>query len=587
MRRTVLSLLSLPFVGLGALGACGPEAPPDGGAGVGAARRALGVCPDGREGKEGCVVGKADDQYSADLNRCVPDVLAQFHALKDHGEVLGFWDGGDAVGYPDLDTNKEHWQGVQRLAYPPGHNLLMVLTSSHGDGGQYAIASMGSRVKGGLTRRRLGGNRMSPFTQDWNDVPGYNDTIMQAGLTDKPKTYTHPSSMQTLGQHVAIPLERIGGGEDGPFGRTQLFDVGGGIDFHVKQCGDAGGPGCLMQSRWVFEHSTWGAGQSALAKLDDGRYLMITGVTSDTDLLEVNVSGLREDGTPRTIDDPEVFGAWNSPGHGGEPSALIDTGGIDGWKDYQALQLVTECGSGQLFLIGTGQAGDDEDRADLYRVNLRDTGVRNAEGEPLFDEGSPATTFTRVAEKHFFCTYEGSERQCDFLAAAGVYVDEAGTLLLYATVHDDSGPKEGVTRFVEFAPNDPVDRPDTPAVEACDQVSEMWVELSNKPLSGDLPPDGSDRFFIEYSNSLRSTESFSTAYSFNDQARSIRYCLPPGYRYKLCQHGSFGGTCQFFCGSPAAGCSGPASGGQVQGVSFAAAEASSGCFTQAGSPACL
>jgi hypothetical protein len=586
MRRTVLSLLCLSLSGLGALGACGPEASPDEGAGVGAARRALGRCP-GKEGEEGCVLGKAEDKYSADTNRCVPNVVAQFDALKDHGEILGFWDGGDEVDYPSLDATDQHWQGVQRLAYPPGHNLLMVLTSSHEEGGHYAVAGMGSRVLGGFTQRRLGASRTTEDTQDWNVAPRYNDTIIQGGLTADATRYTHPSSMQALGQFVAIPLERIGNSDDhGTLGRTQLFDAGGDIDFDVKQCGD-GGQGCLLKSQWVFEHSTWGAGQAALAKLDDGRYLMITGVTADTDLLEINVSGVRADGTPRTIDDPEVFGAWNSPGNGGEPSALIDTGSIDGWKDYQALQLVTECGSGQLFLIGTGQASGNADWADLYQVNLRETGDKNAEGEPRFDEGSPATTFTRVAEKHFFCTYEGSERQCDFLAAAGVFVDEAGTLLLYATVHDDSGPKEGVTRFVEFAPNDPVDRPDTPAVEACDDESKMWVELSDKPLSGALPPAGSDRFFIEYWNSLRSNKSFATAYDFNDEARSIRYCLPPGYRYKLCEHTSFGGKCQFFCGSAADGCSGPASGGHIQGVSFTKADASSGCFTAAGSTECI
>jgi hypothetical protein len=145
-----------------------------------------------------------------------------------------------------------------------------------------------------------------------------------------------------------------------------------------------------------------------------------------------------------------------------------------------------------------------------------------------------------------------------------------------------------VTRFVEFSPNDPVDLPNTPTVESCDTPDKMWVELSNKLLStGNLPPVGAERMFIEYQNDARSRSSYATAYSFDNAALSIRYCLPPGFRYKICTDTSFAGTCQFFCGDPSSGCLGPVSGSQIRGMNFPKATASSGCFTNTDSSDCL
>jgi hypothetical protein len=540
----------------------------------------LATCPDNSSGT--CLRGWANQSYQADSNRCVPDVIAQFDALKDHGEIMGFKDGGSRINYPPLDNNLDHWQGVQRLAFPPANRILMALTSSHGSGGHYALVSLGTRSVGGFSGRRFGGNRMKDTTQDWNVAPQANDTIVQNGRTTNSKIFNHPSGIQTLGQYLAVSQELIGGG--GPPGRTELFDTGVSIDFGVTQC--TGTTAGCIQSKWVFEHSQSGAGEAALAKLDDGRYLMITAIATNTSRLEINVSQYN-DGVP-TISNPGVFGASNSPGSGGAPSAIFRMDRLPIWKPYQSLQLVTECGSGHLYLIGIEKNDSSEDFADLYRLNLAVTGTDNIENEPLISTASIATTFTPIRFKHFWCTYEGSPRQCDFDAASGIYVDPLGTLILYATVHDDSGPKAGVTRFIEFAPNDPVDQPDTPAVEPCDSASKMWVELSNKPLStGNLPPIGAERFFIEHQNELRSDASFDTAYSFNDEALSIRYCLPAGFRYKACSNSAFAGTCRFFCGDSVAGCSGLISGGQVRGANFTTATASSGCFTTSTSPSCL
>jgi hypothetical protein len=547
---------------------------------AGTAAYSLGTCPDDSSGT--CLRGWASQNYEADSNRCVPDVITQVDALKDRGEIMGFKDGGGRIDYPPLDNSFDHWQGIQRLAFPAANRILMALTSSHDSGGHYALVSLGTRVVGGFSGRRFGGNRMKDTTQDWNVAPQGNDTIVQNGRTDRSTTYTHPSGIQTLGQYLAVPTELIGGG--GPPGRTELFDTGVSLDFGVTHC--TGTTAGCFQSKWVFEHSQSGAGEDALARLDDGRYLMITAIATSTSRLEINVSQYN-DGVP-TISNPGVFGASNSPGSGGAPSAIFRMDKLPIWKEYQSLQLVTECTSGHLYLIGIEKNGSSEDFADLYRLNLAVTGADNIENEPLVSTASIASTFTRIRSKHFWCRFEGSPRQCDFDAASGVYVDPLGTLLLYATVHDDSGPKPGVTRFVEFAPNNPVDQPDTSAVESCDSSSNMWVELSDKTLSAsNLPPIGAERFFIEHQNELRSDTKFETAYSFNDEALSIRYCLPAGFRYKACSGTSFGGTCRFFCGESVADCSGLISGGQVRGANFTTATASSGCFTTSTSPSCL
>jgi hypothetical protein len=210
----------------------------------------------------------------------------------------------------------------------------------------------------------------------------------------------------------------------------------------------------------------------------------------------------------------------------------------------------------------------------------------NSEHEPVIISSAKAS-FQRVRRKHFWCTYRDSDRQCDFAAASGVYVDPFGTLILYATVHHNIGPGDGGTRFVEFSPNDPVDQPDTAGIETCDSQAKMWVELSNQPLSADgVPPIGSDRFFIEYRNETRSRSNFSKAYDFNDRATSIRYCLPNGYRYKLCSETDFKGTCTQVCGTAGAGCLGQISDGRIRGVSFSRPVARSGCFIKSDSSTC-
>jgi len=355
----------------------------------------------------------------------------------------------------------------------------------------------------------------------------------------------------------------------------------------VAQC-DGTTAGCI-QTRWVFEHSQPGDGEVALAKLDDGRYLMINAITTQTKILEVNVSRLGADGKPLNISDPTVFGAWNSLGSGGQPSAVFHMDGLPDWKEYQSLQLVTECNSGQLFLIGVGSGErDSDDWADLYQLNLRVTGRLNQEREPVISTGYIKDTFSRVSRKHFWCTYRDSDRQCDFAAASGIYVDPFGTLILYASVHHNTGPGAGGTRFVEFAPNDPVDHPDTPSsIERCDKATDMWVELSNKPLSSDgVPTVGSDRFFIEYQNEARSHTNFSKAYNFNDRSASIRYCLPEGYRYKICSGTDYKGACTQVCGTSGESCSGDVSNGQVRGLNFSHPMGRSGCFTKGDSSAC-
>jgi hypothetical protein len=541
--------------------------------------QALGPC---RDDTGECLRGSTSTSAAADRNRCAPNIVRQFRNLKDHGEIMGFHDGGPSIRYPSLNDGDSHWQGVQRLAFPNDRRILLVLTSSHETGwGHYAIVGLGSRIIGGFTGRRFGGNRMGPTTQDWNIEPQGNDTISQRGEIHP--VFNHPGGLQAIGQFVAVPLEQIGD-NDRP-GRTQLFNAGATLNFDIKRCTTVTS-GC-MESRWVLEHSEDANGATGLVKLDDGRYLMISGITQNMTKLELNVSRLRPNGTPYRIDESGVFGLSNCPGCSGAYSAKFAVSTIPSWRGYQSLQLVSECGTGHLYLVGNDKHDDDEDWLDLFRLNLRPTGV-NVEGEPTLSTAAPSRAFQYVTSKHFWCKYRGSARQCDFDAAVGVYIDPIGTLLVYATVHDDSAPPaSGVTRFVEFAPNDPIDNPSTAAIERCDTTDKMWVELSNGALSSGLPPAGSERFFIEYSNSNRSTGNFGSAYNFHDQARSIRYCLPRGYRYKLCEHSSFGGTCRFFCGSSVAGCSGAISSGAIRGLNLPTTNASSGCFATTTSSNCL
>lgn len=129
---------------------------------------------------------------------------------------------------------------------------------------------------------------------------------------------------------------------------------------------------------------------------------------------------------------------------------------LNGWNDYQNINLVTDCADGQLYLVTLsrdGASGDGifpncsnnpfggyggDDYVKIFRVDMTFDPMTG-----LLEDFSIGTA--PLAQQHMFC-----HDTCNFDAGAGVYVGPGGSLNVYATEHDNDGPN-GSVKMREYA----------------------------------------------------------------------------------------------------------------------------------------
>jgi hypothetical protein len=411
-----------------------------------------------------------------DCNLCVPDVPARFLELRDHGEVLGFHRGAFElnVAYP----GGNHWQGIQRLPRDAGRFLVLSKRDDRPDGNVGHLVHMATRNGDGL---RFRSNRLSTaIAQPEDTAPPAEDRVVTAlPVLDG---YSHGGGMQAVGNLVALPMEQ------GPWaGRIALYDY----------------TATLSPSPFAYVYGTTAnAGTASIAKLSDGRYLLLLG-QYDAKSLEVFFS--TGDDLRSGTNQWNRVDSWNE---GELPSGE--------WGPFQSLNLVTDCNDSQLYLVGTRLGGlrwgaVSDDHAHLYRVNL-DGHLR----------------LEHVASKHLYCSNDGS-RQCNLDAAGGVFVGPDRNLILYATEHADDGPSNSV-KLVEFR--------SIWADAACgSDLRHAWVDFYDDS-------DFSDRGFIfdHADRDLKNWASFHAIDAFNDKASAVRWCIPPGHRVRLYGDSNYGGS---------------------------------------------
>lgn len=424
-----------------------------------------------------------------DCNRCVPDAAASVNNLRDHGDVLGFYPQGDPV------TSANHWQGIQRLAVGDGRYLAV---SQSGSARAFHVVEMGSR---NTTGARLRSNRLTPGLNYPDTGPPGSDRVVLETALPAGMSYNHAGGMQSVGKLLAVPLE----GGSNPRGLALVYDLG-----------NPQAPLLLNASRYS---DTAEAGTASLAKLNDGRFLLIIG-RGNANTLEFYLSrGNIADNNPTELFDPVDI--WNEGELGSE---------IGDWEfgNYQSLNLITQC-DGSLFLVGTHKNAlvGGEDWVDLFRLGTQ--GVSDA-------------VITKVAKKHLYCGYpspgasSGTQLQCNLDAAGGVYVDPAGQLIVYATEHDNDGPG-GSVKMMEF-------RSIFPNANCGSDIQQAFVELyddsdfSDRGLTIDYP----DRNLEDYSN-------FKRIEGFNDKTSAVRYCIPPGHFFRLYDDTGFRDNYRDFYGS--------------------------------------
>jgi hypothetical protein len=414
-----------------------------------------------------------------DCNRCVPDAVAAVNSLRTHGDVLGFFPIGDPV------TLSNHWQGIQRLPGGGGHYLAV---SHSGATKAFTVVEMGSRNTDGT---RFRSNRLAPSTS----YPATSPPSADRAITDVwfwDMSYTHSGGMQSSGNLLAVPLES---GASGEHGRVVFYDLSSPwspVRLKVSQLGQ-----------------TRDAGTASLAKLSEGRFLLILG-RANANNLEFHLS--TEEDLRSASAGFAPLDTWNE----GELRSVIDD-----WEfgNYQNLNLVTQC-DGALFLVGTHlNSYTGEDWVDLFRLT----------------EASGQAVLTKVAKRHLYCGYpspgydSGANRHCNLDAAGGIYVDPSGQLIIYGTEHDNDGPS-GSVKMMEFRSIFP-----NPGCES--DSKRAFVEFyddSNFTGRG-LMVDYADHAKEQYSN-------FSSVEGFNDKASAVRYCMPSGWRVRLYEHANHGGS---------------------------------------------
>ncbi|MFC1799701.1 WD40/YVTN/BNR-like repeat-containing protein [Candidatus Eisenbacteria bacterium] len=210
---------------------------------------------------------------------------------------------------------------------------------------------------------------------------------------------------------------------------------------------------------------------------------------------------------------------------GGELPGRITAVGDEGsmlnytltWPEHQSLNLITQCGDGQLYVAGMrGDIVGGEDWMDVYRLDM--------------DEVTYEVTLTLVERRHFYCSYDGMSDQANFVKAAGLYVNPDGRLILYATNGDNDGPDEtlcGLEFRSQFHPTS-VPGPQGDPWGAPTLEADGWVELYSTYDESDrsLMIDFDDRLLQDYEN-LAYVE------DFDNRATYVRWCLPVGVRCVL------------------------------------------------------
>jgi hypothetical protein len=413
-------------------------------------------------------------------NPCAYDVVETFATLRTHGDVMGF----NLGSHPDPEgIFKNHWQGIQRVTTGDGKYLVVTrdtiedASGNHWSG--FAIVNLYHQPSDG---NRFHLNRLHPDV--WNRwvKPAPEDTIVATELITT--AYDHPGGIQATGN---------------------LLAVGTGNQIYFYDLANRYNPQRLTTE--IHRPNRTGSSTS-LTLLQDGRYLLIV-AHSDASVLDFYVSN---SGFPDEVDGFTHFDEWwpfelwviSPPPNGWSPESEYTF-----WQPFQSINLVTECGTGDLYLVGTGFTGVNSSRifgsdwVYLYKL------IKSPNGD--------YAQITMIDAAHKFCSSLGATN-CNFDAAAGIYVDYQGNLNLLSTEHWNYGPGDSI-KMAQFRSQNS---------DSCYSNEEAWVELfEHDNFRGrSLLIDYTDRNFENYEN-------FKMAEDFEDKVSSVRWCLPPELTFTL------------------------------------------------------
>lgn len=434
--------------------------------------------------------GNVDCPWGArDCNPCVADVEGSFARLRAQGDILGFHipPGYPSANYGPDTTWHNHWQGAQRLMSGDGRAFVVSLDGAHfGTRAVFNVANLASRDPGG---GRWRSNRLAWGEDFQHTAPPPADAVHTAQVL--PSTGSHPGGIQAMGDFLA---------------------VGAGSQFYFY---DLQNPWQPAQIGGYFDRGSKSSSTAALAQLSDGAYLV---AISDSDAASIDFyrtetvtpGGLAAAGAHLDTWYPADEG-WGWPG-------LYNAAY---WDTFQNINLVTDCGSGDLYLIATSNE-DSSSHGNIQEILGKPKWPNGDNRAWLYalEERGGAISLAYVADREFQCRYRGVNA-CNFDAAAGVYVDDRHQLYLYSTEHRADGPDDTV-KMMAFRP--------VPH-GGCANPADGWLELFAGPAYNgrSLMIDWIDRDRKPYEN-------FDRVEDFEDRAASAAWCLPHDWTAVLYEH---------------------------------------------------
>lgn len=318
------------------------------------------------------LLGAASPIWSPTNNACVSDVPAAMAALPTAGVPTSI----DVGDIPSFGRFVDHAQGIARLPGDPsmfvvsrsGAGLGAVVARLDGEAGSHALAEDGELAIGEIVGR----------------IPS-------------PPEADHGGGIQLLGNLLVLPYEKRG--EHAVVG---FYDVS-----------DPRAPKLVYEldrSEGPFPYPG-NASNAAIARLTDGRLLLVVGAHSSRSL-DFYVSNGLEPGTPGFA--MRFFAALQR-----QTSTT-----------FQNTALVTQC-DGTLFLVGGWNTrllppSGGADKIVWLQVS------NGPDGLPVFEEKGRA---------HMDCG------RCNFAAGVGPFVTGDGSIALYAVSHSD---KDGALTVEEF-----------------------------------------------------------------------------------------------------------------------------------------
>ena len=450
----------------------------------------------------------------------VPNVVAQFQALSERGDALGF-----GIGTSPDPSASNHYQGIAR-SHGPGRPYFFITRSDKDYPANLLVVSMESRPTNG---ERLRSNRLKRGEDTDDTPPPSNDKVVAWHQFYSPHgwpNYHHAGGMQLLGNVLAVPLEDPFGGET----REKLI-----VFFDVSNPQNP-----QIMNELSIEYTDCLTGLVGFTKTGDDKYLLlVTG--GDNDFLWLFQSTSLDFADPNFqwniidvwgVNTDEQYLGYNHKW----PSDMCSSSDWDCDHPHQTLNFVRQGNlDGDLYLIGTRNkgggafgAGLDEDYFDLYKVEWCNDSRSDCRAEP--ETGYLQFTLRFVMTKDIVAKSKSDgDDIANFAASGGVYISPMGELIIYGTEHDNDGPA-GTIKAGEWRHRD------VNYTGTCTRGT-GWAELYDDKNFSDrsIVFDWPDRYQDDFDN-------FSLLDGFNDKTSSVRWCAPVGCNIILYENTYYGGV---------------------------------------------